>query len=48
VLAVELGRPGIFNIVESNAEVASDKARRELGWHAAASYRASPEALVAK
>ena len=48
MLAVELGCTGIFNIVEPNSEVASDKARRELGWHAATSYRASPEALVAK
>jgi nucleoside-diphosphate-sugar epimerase len=47
MLAVELGRTGIFNIVEPNSEVTSDKARRELGWHAATPYRASPEALVA-
>ena len=48
MLAVELGRPEIFNIVEPNSEVTSDKARRELGWHAATSYGTSPEALVAK
>ena len=34
VLAVELGRTGIFNIVGPNPEVTSDKARRELGWDA--------------
>ncbi len=44
ILAVELGRTGIFNIVESDSEITSDKARRELGWHAATSYRASPKA----
>lgn len=48
MLAVELGRTGIFNIVEPNSEVTSDKVRRELGWHAATSYRALPAALVAK
>jgi nucleoside-diphosphate-sugar epimerase len=34
VLAVELGRTGIFNIVGPNPDVTSDKARRELGWDA--------------
>jgi nucleoside-diphosphate-sugar epimerase len=33
LLAIEKGRAGmIYNIVESDAAAASDKARRELGW----------------
>lgn len=34
LLAVERGAPGIYNIAEPNAYVATDKARRELGWTA--------------
>jgi len=33
LLAVEAKRPGLFNIVEPNEEVAADKAQRELGWN---------------
>ena len=33
-LAVDRGDPGIFNIAEPNGEVATEKARRELGWRA--------------
>lgn len=35
LLAVERGRPGIYNLVEPNGEVATDKAAAELGWNAA-------------
>jgi nucleoside-diphosphate-sugar epimerase len=34
LLAVEREATGIFNIAEANAHVATDKARRELGWRA--------------
>ena len=33
VLAIDKAAPGIFNIVEPDAAVSSDKARRELGWN---------------
>lgn len=32
LLAIEHGRPGIYNVAEDNAAVATAKARRELGW----------------
>jgi len=32
VLAIEKARPGIYNVAEANKYVATDKARRELGW----------------
>jgi nucleoside-diphosphate-sugar epimerase len=32
LLAIERARPGIYNIVESDEVVCSQKARRELGW----------------
>jgi nucleoside-diphosphate-sugar epimerase len=32
LLAVDKGAPGIFNIAEPNDEIATDKARTELGW----------------
>ncbi len=35
VLAMRHARGGIFNIAEDSAEVSSEKAKRELGWHAA-------------
>ncbi|WP_447774623.1 NAD-dependent epimerase/dehydratase family protein [Variovorax boronicumulans] len=35
VLAMRHARGGIFNIAEDSAEVSSEKAQRELGWHAA-------------
>jgi len=41
VLAVDRGTPGIFNIVEPDTVVSSDKARRELGW--SADFRARRE-----
>ena len=34
VLAIEKGRPGIYNIAEPNEHVSSAKAVRELGWDA--------------
>ncbi|HTT00551.1 MAG TPA: NAD(P)-dependent oxidoreductase [Steroidobacteraceae bacterium] len=34
LLAIDHAGPGIFNIVEPNPHVATDKARRELGWDA--------------
>jgi nucleoside-diphosphate-sugar epimerase len=34
LLAVDRSDPGIFNIAEPNEEVATEKARRELGWRA--------------
>jgi nucleoside-diphosphate-sugar epimerase len=34
LLAIERGAPGIYNIAEPNDLVATDKARRELGWDA--------------
>ncbi|MDQ0569701.1 nucleoside-diphosphate-sugar epimerase [Variovorax paradoxus] len=34
VLALRHARGGIFNIAEDNPEVSSEKAKRELGWHA--------------
>jgi nucleoside-diphosphate-sugar epimerase len=40
LLAVERGAPGIYNIAEPNDEVATDKARLELGWRA--DYRLPP------
>ncbi len=33
VLALEKGRAGIYEIAEPNPQVATDKARRELGWN---------------
>ena len=41
LLAMRHARGGIFNIAEDSAEVSSEKARRELGWHAA--FRLSQE-----
>lgn len=35
LLALQRGVGGIFNIAEVNAEASSEKAKRELGWHAA-------------
>jgi len=35
VLAMRHARGGIFNIAEDSAEVSSEKAQRELGWHGA-------------
>ena len=32
LLAIDRGRPGIFNVAEANNHVATDKARSELGW----------------
>ena len=32
LLAIEKGRPGIYNIAELNNYMTTDKARRELGW----------------
>jgi len=32
LLAIDKAKPGIFNIVEPDAAVSSDKARQELGW----------------
>lgn len=32
VLAIDTVRPGVFNIVEPDPAVSSDKAQRELGW----------------
>jgi nucleoside-diphosphate-sugar epimerase len=47
VLAVELGRTGLYNIVGPSSEVSSDKARRELGWDAAArSSSSTSDALL--
>ena len=34
LLAIDRGTPGIYNIAEPNELVATDKARRELGWEA--------------
>jgi nucleoside-diphosphate-sugar epimerase len=34
LLAVERGAPGVFNVAEPNAHVATEKARAELGWNA--------------
>ncbi|RQO49464.1 dTDP-glucose 4,6-dehydratase [Variovorax sp. KBW07] len=34
LLALQRGVGGIFNIAEDNAEASSEKAKRELGWHA--------------
>src|SRR5206468_3923400 len=33
LLAIDHGAPGIYNIAEPNEQVATDKARAELGWH---------------
>lgn len=33
LLAIEKARPGIYNVAEANNYVATDKARRELGWN---------------
>jgi len=35
LLAARSDRTGIFNIIEERGEVSAEKARRELGWHAA-------------
>ena len=40
LLAVDRGAPGIFNIAQSNTQVATDKARSELGWTADFRYPA--------
>jgi nucleoside-diphosphate-sugar epimerase len=32
LLAIDHGDPGIYNIAESNRNVATEKARAELGW----------------
>lgn len=32
LLAMDRGRAGIYNIAETNGEVSTDRARRELGW----------------
>jgi nucleoside-diphosphate-sugar epimerase len=37
LLAMDDGRPGVYNIAESNGEVSTDKARRRLGWNDALS-----------
>jgi len=34
LLAIDRGAPGIFNIADPSTEVTTEKARRELGWHA--------------
>jgi nucleoside-diphosphate-sugar epimerase len=34
LLAIDHGKPGIYNIVQSNGIVATEKARAELGWTA--------------
>ena len=41
LLAMRHARGGIFNIAEDSAEISSEKAKRELGWHAA--FRLSQE-----
>lgn len=33
-LAIQEGRPGVYNIAEDDGEVSSQKAKRELGWTA--------------
>lgn len=35
LLAIDQGRPGIYNVAEENLAVAVEKVRRELGWDAA-------------
>ena len=35
LLAIETARPGIYNVAEPNRYVATDRARRELGWDSA-------------
>jgi nucleoside-diphosphate-sugar epimerase len=40
LLAIDRGAPGIYNIAEPNDEVATEKARIELGWRA--DYRLPP------
>lgn len=39
-LAIDKGRPGIYNVAEGGAGVTSEKAQRELGW--SAQYRLTP------
>jgi len=39
-LAVTRGAPGIYNVAEDNGAVATDKAKRELGW--SADWRSGP------
>jgi nucleoside-diphosphate-sugar epimerase len=39
LLAMDDGRPGIYNIAESNHEISTEKARRDLGWHDAMSRK---------
>jgi nucleoside-diphosphate-sugar epimerase len=34
LLAIDRAAPGVFNLAEPNGEIATDKARRELGWNA--------------
>jgi nucleoside-diphosphate-sugar epimerase len=34
LLAIDRGAPGVYNIAEPNAQVATQKARAELGWDA--------------
>lgn len=34
LLSIDMGAPGIFNIVEPNDYVATEKAAAQLGWHA--------------
>ena len=34
LLGIDMGAPGIFNIVEPNDYVATEKAAAQLGWHA--------------
>jgi nucleoside-diphosphate-sugar epimerase len=43
VLALDKGRPGVYNIAEANGEVSTEKARRELGW---ADGPAAPEGTL--
>ncbi len=33
-MALRHAQGGVFNIAEDNAEVSSEKAKRELGWYA--------------
>jgi nucleoside-diphosphate-sugar epimerase len=35
LLAIERGRPGVYNVTDDNAFVSTSKARRHLGWDAA-------------
>jgi hypothetical protein len=39
VLALRQAQGGVFNIAEDNPEVSSEKAKRDLGWHASLRLR---------